>query len=152
MPTLFTNNAATTVASALSNVATSLTVASGNGALFPAITGTDYFMLTLTQAGTETTWEIVKVTARSTDVLTIVRAQESTTALAWAVGDKAELRLTKSGLAEVGVKVFAENQQVISSSYTPTSGNNASAVGPVTINSGVFVMAPTGSKILIFNE
>ena len=140
MPALFANNAATTVASALSNVATSLAVASGKGALFPAITGTDFFMLTLTQSGSETTWEIVKVTARSGDVLTIVRGQEGTTAAAWAVGDKAELRLTKSGLAEVGVKVFAENQRVISSSYS------------VTINSGVFVMAPTGSAILVFNE
>ena len=109
-------------------------------------------MLTLTQSGSETTWEIVKVTARASDVLTIVRGQEGTTAAAWAVGDKAELRLTKSGLAEVGVKVFAENQRVISSSYSVTSGNNASAVGPVTINSGVFVMAPTGSAILVFNE
>ena len=152
MPALFANNAATTVASALSNVATSLAVASGKGALFPAITGTDFFMLTLTQSGSETTWEIVKVTARSGDVLTIVRGQEGTTAAAWAVGDKGELRLTKSGLAEVGVKVFAENQRVISSSYSVTSGNNASAVGPVTINSGVFVMAPTGSAILVFNE
>jgi hypothetical protein len=152
MPALFTNNAATTVASALSDVATSLTVASGKGALFPAIAGTDYFLLTLTQTGIETTWEIVKVTARSGDVLTMVRGQEGTAAAAWVVGDKAELRLTKSGLAEVGVKVFAENQRVISSNYTPTSGNNASAVGPVTINSGVFVMAPTGSAILVFNE
>jgi len=98
MPALFANNAATTVASALSNVATSLTVASGKGALFPAITGTDYFMLTLTQSGSETTWEIVKVTARSGDVLTIVRGQEGTTAAAWAVGDKAELRVTVSTL------------------------------------------------------
>ncbi len=98
MPALFANNAATTVASALSNVATSLAVASGKGALFPTITGTDYFMLTLTQSGSETTWEIVKVTARSGDVLTIVRGQEGTTAAAWAVGDKAELRVTVSSL------------------------------------------------------
>ena len=98
MPALFANNAATTVASALSNVATSLTVASGKGALLPAITGTDFFMLTLTQSGSETTWEIIKVTARSGDVLTIVRGQEGTTAAAWAVGDKAELRVTVSTL------------------------------------------------------
>ena len=103
MPALFTNNAATTVASALSNVATSLSVASGKGALFPVITGTDFFMLTLTQSGSETTWEIVKVTARSSDVLTIVRGQEGTTAAAWAVGDKAELRLTTGGVLGFGI-------------------------------------------------
>ena len=93
MTQLFANNAASTLASGITNVATSLTLASGQGALFPAITGSDYFLLTLTQA-TETSWEIVKVTARTTDTLTIVRAQEGTAAASWASADKAEIRLT----------------------------------------------------------
>lgn len=89
-----TNNAKATLAGGISSGATSLTLATGKGALFPALSGGDWFMLTLTQAVTETSWEIVKVTARSGDVLTIVRAQEGTTAAAWATADKAELRLT----------------------------------------------------------
>jgi len=99
---LFTNNAGSTIASSVSSVATSITIATGQGALFPAPTGGDYFMLTLTQAsGTETSWEIVKCTSRSTDVLTVVRAQEGTVAAAWAVGDKTELRLTAVSLSAV---------------------------------------------------
>ena len=41
-----------------------------------------------------TAWEIVKVTAVSTNTLTIVRAQEGTTAATWPVGTRIELRLT----------------------------------------------------------
>ena len=97
---LFTNNAASTLASSVSSVATSITVAAGKGSLFPSPTGSDYFTLTLTQSNaTETSWEIVKCTSRSVDVLTIVRAQEGTTAAAWASGDKAELRITAVSLS-----------------------------------------------------
>ena len=42
--------------------------------------------------------EIVKVTARSTDVLTANRAQESTTARAFSSGDRTELRVTAQGI------------------------------------------------------
>ena len=96
MPQLFTNNAITTLASNISAVATSLTVASGTGVLFPAPTGDDFFFITLigTNYGAETSWEIIKVTSRSSDTFTIVRAQESTGAASWVSGVKVELRLT----------------------------------------------------------
>jgi hypothetical protein len=93
---LFTNNAATTLASAVLIGATSLTVASGKGALFPTLAGSDYFYCTLTNnAGSI---EIIKVTARSTDTFTIVRGQDGTSAAAWSAGDKVELRLTRIDL------------------------------------------------------
>lgn len=93
MPQLFTNNAVTTLSSGIAAGDLSITVA--NGALFPSPTAGDYFLLTLTNAGAvETSWEIVKVTARSGNVLTVVRAQEGTTAAAWTSGSKAELRIT----------------------------------------------------------
>lgn len=101
MAQLFINNAASTLASGITDIATSLTVA--NGALFPAPTGGDYFMLTLTQATSETSWEVVKVTARAADVLTVVRAQEGTTAAAWGSGSKAELRVTAESLNGLAV-------------------------------------------------
>ena len=98
MTQLFTNNAVSALASGITDVATSLTVTTGEGALFPSPTGGDFFMLTLTQAGSETSWEVVKVTARTGDALTIVRAQDGTTAAAWGVGAKAELRVTAEAL------------------------------------------------------
>ncbi len=94
---LFANNAASVLASSLSAIATSLSVTAGHGARFPSPTGSDFFLATLCQQGAagEINFEVVKVTARSTDTFTIVRAQEGTTALAYNAGDKVELRLTK---------------------------------------------------------
>ena len=71
----FTNNASTTLASGVSIGATSLTVASGTGMLFPTLAGSQYFYCTLANLSA-TALEIVKVTARSGDVFTIVRGQD----------------------------------------------------------------------------
>ena len=99
MAQLFTNNASATLASGITASDTSLTVASGKGALFPNPSGSDYAILTLTQAGsTETSWEEVYLTARSGDVLTVQRAQEGSAALAWSSGSKIELRITAQAL------------------------------------------------------
>jgi hypothetical protein len=93
----FTNNASTTLASAINSSVTSLTVAAGTGALFPTLAGSNYFYTTLSNlAGTII--EIVKVTARSTDTFTIVRGQDNTTATSFSAGDKVELRLTAADL------------------------------------------------------
>jgi hypothetical protein len=98
MPNMsFTNNAATTLASGISAVATSLTVATGTGVLFPTLAGSQYFYCTLENTA-GTLREIVKVTARSTDTFTIVRAQDSTTAQSWSTGDKVELRIIAAEL------------------------------------------------------
>lgn len=97
---LFANNAASLLASSLTNVATSFSVTAGAGVKFPSPTGGDYFKATLCQLSgvDEVNHEIVKVTAKSTDTFTIVRAQEGTTALAFNAGDKFELRITKGTL------------------------------------------------------
>lgn len=98
---LFTNNASTTLASSINSSVTSLTVAAGYGTLFPNPTASQYFYCTLSNTA-GTTIEIVKVTARSTDTFTIVRAQDGTTASAFNAGDKVELRLVNASLANFG--------------------------------------------------
>ena len=100
MSVKFPNNGHSTLASSLTTSATSITVASGHGARFPSLTGSEYFYATLIDSSNNL--EIVKVTARSSDVLTVTRAQESTTARAYAVGDRVELRITAQGLVDVG--------------------------------------------------
>jgi len=100
---LWADNAIATLASGISNSATSIPLATGKGALFPSPSGGDYFMLTLTQAGSETSWETVKVTARSGDTLTAVRGAESTSAASWSSADKAELRITKGLFTDVAI-------------------------------------------------
>ena len=100
MAALYTNNASTILASGITNSATSLTVSSGQGSKFPSPTGIDYFMCTL-QGISGTPVEIVKVTARSTDTFTIVRAQEGTTASAFSANDIVELRITAGEMTQV---------------------------------------------------
>lgn len=93
------NNATSYLASVLGTADTSLVLVTGGGALFPALAAGDYFFLTI--ANVSGTFEIVKVTARSSDTMTIVRAQEGTTAIPFTPGAKVELRVTAGNLAGV---------------------------------------------------
>lgn len=127
MTILFTNNAASTLASGITNVATSLTVATGQGALFPSPTGAQFFYATLENTGA-TIREIVKVTARTTDTFTIVRGQDGTTAAAWSTGDKVQLRVTAADLNNFGqldtANTWASGQVFVAPVLgTPASGN-----------------------------
>lgn len=93
---LFTNNANSRLFAGISNVSLSLQVAAGEGAKFPNPTGGDFFLATLSKVtgGIESDIEIVKVTARATDVFTIIRAQEGTAAQVYAESDWIQLRMT----------------------------------------------------------
>lgn len=102
---LFGNNAFGTLASGITNSATSITLTGGQGARFPSITDSNYFYATLID--TSNNLEIVKCTARSTDALTVVRGAESTTARAYSAGDRIELRLTAAGLTDVAAQSAA---------------------------------------------
>ena len=95
---VYTNNATATLSSSITAASTSLTVTSGQGALFPSTTSGNYFYVTLID--TVGTVEIVKVTAKTTDTFTIVRAQDGTTASAFASGSKVELRIVAAGMNE----------------------------------------------------
>ena len=48
-----------------------------------------------------------------------------------------------------GNQVFVENDKAVTSSYTITTGKNASSAGPITVNTGVTVTVPTGSRWVI---
>ena len=147
----FTNNATTTLASGITNVATSLTVASGGGAKFPTLTGGDVFYATLANSGGSV--EIVQVTARSTDTFTIVRGQDGTTALAWTTGDKVELRPIAGVLAAM-VQTSNLPTSTVTSATAGTNMTVSSATGAVTFNassypltSGTAVASTSGTSI-----
>ena len=99
MSVKFSNNGHSTLASSITSSGTSITVASGHGARFPSLSSGEHFYATLIDSSNNL--EIVKVTARSSDVLTVTRAQESTTARAFAIGDRIELRVTAQGLTDL---------------------------------------------------
>ena len=112
----YTNNAKTTLAADLNNSATSATVVNGN--LFPSLSAGEHFYCTFDD-GTNT--EIVKVTARSTHVLTIVRAQDNTSARAFSSGDKAELRITAVVLEEVSTSTSSWNTDIFAGDGSDTT-------------------------------
>lgn len=107
MAEVFTNLARSTLASGITAGATSLTVQSGDGNdLFPSLAGSDFFRAVLFKRSTGEV-EIIRVTARSGDVLTITRAQEdignvTATAYAFNSGDIIELRPTAAFFASIG--------------------------------------------------
>lgn len=87
MTILFANNAASTLASGITGSSTSLSVKTGDGDLYPSPSGSNYFIATIISASDNTTNEVVYVTARSDDTMTITRAQEDTSALSFSAGD-----------------------------------------------------------------
>jgi len=97
MPVQVKNNAATTLTSAVSASDTTLFVA--DGAVFPEPTGSDYFYVTIVSA--LNTNEIVRVTARTGNQLTVERGAENTNAISFTAGARVELRLTAQTLMDV---------------------------------------------------
>ena len=96
------NFAYSTVATAPSPASsgTSLVVQSGDGAKFP----TAPFNATVWPAGVQPTSdvaEVVRVTAKSTDTLTITRAQESSTARSITAGDQIAATITSKSLTDI---------------------------------------------------
>jgi len=98
MPIKLANNASGTLATAISASDTGIVLTTGDGAEFPTLGAGDYFYATITS--TQGTQEIVKATVRSGDSLTVVRAQEGTTAAGFAAGARFELRVTAGAVAD----------------------------------------------------
>jgi microcystin-dependent protein len=88
---VFSNNASSLLAASIAPSDTIIQVASG--AAFPSPTGGDYFVIAFVDAlgGLE----LAQCTARTGDLLTVVRGQEGTTAQSWTLNvTRVELRLT----------------------------------------------------------
>lgn len=94
----FTNFAHSLLAVGIGPGDTSISVTGGHGVRFPALGAGEYFYATLEDASNNR--EIVKVTARASDVLTVVRAQDNTSALSWNAGDTIALRLNAAAITD----------------------------------------------------
>ncbi len=94
----FKNNANGTLASAIAAGDTTVNLTAGHGNRFPTVNASEneYFFATLID--TSGNLEVVKVTARVTDSLTVVRGQDGTSAIAFAASDIIELRPTSGAL------------------------------------------------------
>ena len=110
---LFANNAGSTLAGGITNVATTANLASGTGVLFPAPAAGQYFVATLTDEATGLLNEIVWVTNVTGDVVTIVRAQEGTTALNWLASDLFDNNWTAGQAAAMAQTALIQTSSVV---------------------------------------
>jgi|TARA_Y100000015_G_C2382514_1_gene85662 ribosomal protein L18 len=148
MSVKFSNNGHSTLAASLASNGTSITVASGHGARFPSLSSGEYFYATLIDASNNL--EIVKVTGRSSDVLTATRAQESTTARAYAIGDRIELRVTAQGLTDattiandsITTALIADN--AVTAAKLNISGNGTAGEAVLSDGDGSFSYGTAG--------
>jgi len=91
MPIQFTNDATTFLAANINAATTSITVVDASS--FPTLGVDDYTYVTLAPMDNATR-EIVKCTAITGNTLTVVRAQEGTTAASFTTEDRAQIRIT----------------------------------------------------------
>lgn len=144
MPLKFSNNATATLAASISPTSTSLTVTTGQGALFPALAAGDYFYAALVDSSNNI--EFIKVTARSGDTLTAVRGQESTAARSYLAADKLVLRVTAAGMSSMA-QLAAD--QTFSGVNTFTTPPTLGAPLPIA-SGGTGVTSSTGSGAVVF--
>ena len=151
MPVQLKNNATTTLSAAVTTTATSITVA--DGSVFPTLSGSNYTYATLEDNSSNR--EIVKVTAISTNTLTVVRAQDNTTARAFSSGDKCELRINAALLndiaeqADTGTTVIAGSNLSFSGD-TLNLDTNLTGLGSVAATS--MALASTGATELTIED
>ncbi|HTN66407.1 MAG TPA: hypothetical protein VL051_09525 [Burkholderiaceae bacterium] len=123
------NNAISRLAGNISNSATTLSLAPGDGALFPSLQAGDWFPATLLKNSGD--FEIVRVTDRQVDILTIERAQENTVALAFGAGDRIELRLTAATIAGEFSRIEALAQGAVTTAAAALPKAGGSMAGPL---------------------
>lgn len=86
------NNAVSLLAASITDTATSLSIQAADAGKFPTLADGEWHPATIVDAANN--MEIVRVTARAGNVLTVVRAQEATTAKAFVSGSRIDVRLT----------------------------------------------------------
>lgn len=124
------NNAFSTLAGSINAVVTTMSVSAGHGTRFPAasIVSGNYFYITLIDAAGN--MEIVKVTDRTVDTFTIIRARDGTTARSFVANDRVELRPVAALFNEL------PNRPLVTADYADLSVTSAklalSAVTPGT--------------------
>ena len=136
---LFDNNAATTLGAACGTTDTTLTLAVGTGAGFPSPSSGQYFALTIWAAGSTTGIpnEIVYVTNRTGDTLTVIRAREGTAAQSWAVGAFAGNLITAAVLQS-----FASITDVQTQSDNYAADTGAANAGVIALNPALTSLTP----------
>lgn len=145
------NNARGFLAVAITDTDTQFTLAAGTGAAFPALSAGESFFATI--VSTDNTFEIVDVTARAGDVLTVVRGAEETIPQAFGTGSLVELRVTVGNLTSTTAQVqkaselFREHRPGDAPDYFTLTGG-ALATG---LNGKVYRFAGMGTAYMRYS-
>ena len=99
MPVIYKNNASSILPNPVDNSQTTIAVSPGEGVKFPSPSAGDWFPVTMKRP--DGTMEVCRCTERAGDILTVVRGEENTVPVSFAVGDIISLRLTKNAIAEI---------------------------------------------------
>lgn len=126
---------------------TSLVVQSGEGAKFPAVPFNATIWPVSTQSLTSNA-EIVTVTAIATDTLTIVRAQEGTTARTVIVGDQIVNTVTSETVPMMGILM---DKTATSRNYTLLPSTDYMVLDSLEIGSGSSIEIPATSSLEIYS-
>lgn len=136
----YANNVHGTLGANVGTGDTTITLGSGQGASFSSPIAGDFYRLTLIRADLSVR-EIVYVTARSGDVLTVTRAQEGTTASTFSTGDRVRQRPTAGMLQALEAQLAFEDLY----SYHAGGFSNALAEWGVSINESGTTSTPVPS-------
>ena len=116
------NNVSGFLNTAITASDTGIVLQSGNGASFPSLSAGEYFYATLVSTGG--TLEVVKVTARSGDSMTVVRAQDNSSAASFAAGSRLEIRVTVASVRDA----ISDVATASAIGFTPVGGISATNV------------------------
>ena len=140
---------------------TTTTTGTGTVTLLGASTGFQSFAAVgdanttyYTIAGQTTSeWEVgigTYATSGTTLARTVVlSSSNSGSAVNFSAGTKDVFVTYPSERAVIGGEGYVENSATVAVSSTITAGNNAMSSGPVTINSGITVTVPSGSRWVV---
>tara|TARA_Y100000816_G_scaffold292609_1_gene289065 strand:- start:12552 stop:14591 length:2040 start_codon:yes stop_codon:yes gene_type:complete len=97
------NSAKASLAGGISANQGTLSLLGGEGGKFPALNANEYFYITVTSAALATNTEIMRVTARNADTLTIKQADGSARNLnnTFSAGDSVEIRTTNNAISDL---------------------------------------------------
>jgi hypothetical protein len=111
---------------------------------------TTYYTIVDTINGT---WEVGIGTYTSSGTTlsrdTVLESSNSGALVDFASGSKDVFVAYPAERAVIGGMGYVENSATISASSTINAGNNAVSAGPVTVNSGVTVTVPSGSRWVV---
>ena len=149
------NNIGSTLAVGITAIAVppfDITVATGDGALFSPIPTPFYLTVALaaeTETGVTSVIEIFNVTTVVGDLLTVdTRGISNTTAAAWSIGDKAQVRPVDLQLKELGDEI---NNIEAGGILTNASINAAAAIATTKLADGADFLQRDGSVVVTGN-